>query len=552
MSSAGFTINEYASDGRTLGQGSFAIVYLGHKIGDPQHKVAIKVMDVGKLLTNTKDEKAFMRLASEIRIQKTMDHVNIVCLEGVYKDENNVYLVMELCWGDLTKLLKESAPNGLSEARSKRFLQHLASGLKCLRDHNVMHRDLKPQNLLMTSADLDKAVLKITDFGFARALEQSQVADTLCGSPLYMAPEILRGESYSAKADLWSVGSIFFELLTGHPPYPCSSIIELIKKHQSEGNKPVPIPDDLRARVSPECVLLLQRLLEKNPDKRISWAEFFRDSWLQLKKWTRSAEASVTSSSVIDVNSLPSGPQAGSSSDQKPGSSTLLLDQKIKLLEAQLEQERSEKEKINRLLAQEQRRAEELSLKLSSSTQHALSPNTSDDSRLLDALRDIDQIVSTVDGVAMHLPANTTDQYSPTSTVQTVKQLLASLQQYKSTAQQYQESVEQLKKQYEALKHQGESKITLAALDLGDLAMFYPDANGNYTAYSASDRPHFLSEASLQIFAQEKNSNGVIIGRVVMLNEKKASSNNAYGVQEGKDFVEVTLARESSLGSAGI
>jgi serine/threonine-protein kinase ULK2 len=153
-----FSINEFVSSGETLGAGSFATVYLGHHVDDETHKVAIKVMDVAKLLSDGKDERAFLRLASEIRIQKETNHENIVQLEGVYKDEKNVYLVMELCWGDLTKFLRTHANNGLDESGERvgpalgerhvrKFMQDLAMGLKCLRDHNVMHRDLKPQSM---------------------------------------------------------------------------------------------------------------------------------------------------------------------------------------------------------------------------------------------------------------------------------------------------------------------------------------------------------------------------------------------------------------------
>lgn len=92
-----------------------------------------------------------------------------------------------------------------------------------MRQHNLIHRDLKPQNLLLDS-DSDRATLKIADFGFARTLGMNNLAATLCGSPLFMAPEILRYQKYDEKADLWSVGTILFEMVTGQ----CSAAFTVV------------------------------------------------------------------------------------------------------------------------------------------------------------------------------------------------------------------------------------------------------------------------------------------------------------------------------------
>jgi serine/threonine-protein kinase ULK/ATG1 len=92
-------------------------------------------------------------------------------------------------------------------------MQQLAAGMLEMWRHNVVHRDLKPQNLLLFEAEDGSMEVKIADFGFARALGPEKMAETLCGSPLYMAPEILTGHQYDAKADLWSIGAILFEMV---------------------------------------------------------------------------------------------------------------------------------------------------------------------------------------------------------------------------------------------------------------------------------------------------------------------------------------------------
>lgn len=141
---------------------------------------------------------------------------------------------------------------------------------------SVLQRDLKPQNLLL-SDHTPQAVLKIADFGFARHLQQHQLADTLCGSPLYMAPEILQSHKYDAKADLWSVGTILYELVVGRPPFNGSNHVALL--HNIERNE-AKIPDQIARNLSAACVDLIYSLLKRDPVQRISFEEFFNHPFL--------------------------------------------------------------------------------------------------------------------------------------------------------------------------------------------------------------------------------------------------------------------------------
>ena len=140
----------------------------------------------------------------------------------------------------------------------------------------MLQRDLKPQNLLL-SDHTPQAVLKIADFGFARHLQQHQLADTLCGSPLYMAPEILQSQKYDAKADLWSVGTILYELVVGRPPFNGSNHVALL--HNIERNE-AKIPDQIARNLSAACVDLIYSLLKRDPVQRISFEEFFNHPFL--------------------------------------------------------------------------------------------------------------------------------------------------------------------------------------------------------------------------------------------------------------------------------
>lgn len=148
-----------------------------------------------------------------------------------------------------------------------------------------MHRDIKPQNLLLvqppsaninSTEEKDLPILKVADFGFARFLPGANLADTLCGSPLYMGPEILSYKKYDAKADLWSVGAVLYEMVTGRPPFRAQNHIELLKKIQ-ENNDQIHFPDER----NPDIIIgsdlkdLIRKLLKKNPVERLSFEDFF-------------------------------------------------------------------------------------------------------------------------------------------------------------------------------------------------------------------------------------------------------------------------------------
>lgn len=190
-----------------------------------------------------------------------------------------------------------SAPNsGLHEVVIRHFLKQLTSALEFLRSKNYVHRDVKPQNLLLLpsqafrdqrnlpimSASQDSLIpmsgvaslpmLKLADFGFARVLPSTSLADTLCGSPLYMAPEILRYERYDAKADLWSVGTVLYEMVTGRPPFRARNHVELLRKIEAAEDvikfpREVVISSDMKA--------LVRSLLKRSPVERLSFENFF-------------------------------------------------------------------------------------------------------------------------------------------------------------------------------------------------------------------------------------------------------------------------------------
>jgi len=190
---------------------------------------------------------------------------------------------------------------GLNEVVSRHFLKQLASAMQFLRERDFIHRDVKPQNLLLLPSpqyleqhkDLPLVMtasqesiiprvgltslpmLKIADFGFARSLPKTSMAETLCGSPLYMAPEILRYEKYDAKADLWSVGTVLFEMVCGRPPFRASNHVELLRKIEQCEDQ-IRFPKDVE--ISRGIKDLIRGLLKKSPVERMPFEDFFNNS----------------------------------------------------------------------------------------------------------------------------------------------------------------------------------------------------------------------------------------------------------------------------------
>jgi len=313
-------------------------VYEGfHK--ETGEKVAIKVIPIRKL-EREQNPRAREYLNQEIAIMKAARHENIMTLFAYYTSMDNsyVYLVMEHCnCGDLAGLIRQPKYKKMPEELARDLVTQLAAGLRCLRHLSVVHRDLKPQNLMLSEDPAylathpeSKFKLIIADFGLARQIKTTSLTYSIVGSPRYMAPEILSPyatnsrKSYTVSADLWSVGVIMFELLMGEPPFAQAhdprSLLNLI-----DGTTTVTIP--LEGSLSTECCDLLRRLLQKDPDRRITWTQFFAHPWLKLdhiphptsididtathdpSRPSRTADSDTTASTAIPVCVYPREPK---------------------------------------------------------------------------------------------------------------------------------------------------------------------------------------------------------------------------------------------------
>ncbi|XP_037936338.1 serine/threonine-protein kinase fused [Teleopsis dalmanni] len=248
-----------------IGEGSFGRVYKAFR-KDDNKVVAIKI--ISKRGRTTKELK---NLTRECDIQAKLKHPNVIEMFESFETNHDLIVVTEFALTDLHRFL---ARNGsLIEERAQKLTCHLVSALYYLHSNRILHRDLKPQNVLLNEV----LHAKLCDFGLARNMTMgTHVLTSIKGTPLYMAPELLAERPYDYQADLWSLGCISFETMAGQPPFCTTSILHLVKliKHED-----VKWPSFLTS----ECRSFLQGLLEKDPTLRFTWAQILCNPFVEGK-----------------------------------------------------------------------------------------------------------------------------------------------------------------------------------------------------------------------------------------------------------------------------
>lgn len=315
-------VGDHFCTGIKLGKGMFGTVFLGYHVKSAR-RVAIKVFDWETLTKAGKrpERKAEKQLRREIELMREAHHPNIVqLLDVVLTHPESTEWLRPRSWAELISLIKthahsihlilEYVPGGdmrdylrkkgrLSEKEARYWLRQLASGMKFMKDKGILHRDLKPDNLLLTAQD-ENGVLKVADFGLGRFLHAGEVAETGgVGTPLYMAPEILQWQPHTAKADLWSVGVLVYKMLTDDFPFPASNPRQLLDRILTES---LCFPADLE--LSDEMKDLLSGLLQRDESLRISWNEFFMHPCVNLMNEVWGSDAGQQSSLSASYSEL--------------------------------------------------------------------------------------------------------------------------------------------------------------------------------------------------------------------------------------------------------
>ena len=272
-----FKIGKYKvivpSKGGLLGQGAFGKVYKGI---DPETKqfVALKLIPKNKINRDSYSQKLFSR---EIEVQKQIRGKHVVNFIDLFEHETSCCIVAEFCNdGDLAKKIENSSimqTKGVSENLLLKYFKDFIEGYRVLYDHKIIHRDIKPGNLLIHDGDL-----KIADFGLAKHIDTDpSLSMTLgVGSPIYMAPEVLLRTQYDSRSDIWSIGITLHEALFGDSPWSgVRSLAELKQVIRALDIKPYEFPGNPDSKFKS----LLEGMLVFDVDKRVSWEVLFNYSF---------------------------------------------------------------------------------------------------------------------------------------------------------------------------------------------------------------------------------------------------------------------------------
>jgi len=287
-SSSVFVYHDFAEDDQTkypeqlrrkytfskkLGKGNFGEVRFAFRPEDSK-RCAVKILD-----------RSQKNLEKEINLLQRIKHKCIVQLYDVVYTDQWVFLVMELANEG------EMPDKGLPEKVAKLYLYQVCHALCYLHDLGITHRDLKPQNILMNTEGMEKCAM-VCDFGLAKLTPNSSLMNTICGTRLYMAPEVMQGGSYTRRVDMWSFGCIVYKCLSGAHPFQrkgdsTTKVLTAIKEARFG------FEDAVWEGVSPEAKDLISQLLLKDPDARLKAQQALDHPWFQDEEVRAQAERAM-------------------------------------------------------------------------------------------------------------------------------------------------------------------------------------------------------------------------------------------------------------------
>ncbi|CAD8063279.1 unnamed protein product [Paramecium primaurelia] len=265
-------IKDFYKLDKILGEGSYAIVRKAIRKSD-NIEVAVKIIDKASL-----ESDDHLAIQSEVEIMSQIDHPNIVKVLEVFDDKQKLYIVLELMTGGelFDRIVEKELYN---EKEAADVIRPVVDAIRYCHSMGVVHRDLKPENILYTTPDPD-ATVKISDFGVAKVISDELML-TACGTPGYVAPEILTGVGYDMAVDYWSIGVILYVLLCGYPPFYEESNEKLFEQIKSGK---IDFSGEQWEKISKEAKDLVEKLLKVDPKQRYKADQICKHPWITGEK----------------------------------------------------------------------------------------------------------------------------------------------------------------------------------------------------------------------------------------------------------------------------
>lgn len=253
-----------------IGEGSYSNVYLG-KMTCNGNEIIVAVKKINKIKMSLKGINMLMTEIEIITKLLNNNHENIIKCYDVIEETNNIYIISEYCEnGELTNILMGKE---IKYDYVKYYFGQIMKAIKYLHENKIIHRDMKPKNILLTN---NFKTIKLCDFGFAKYSVGLKRSMTVCGSPLYMAPEIYQKIGYMHSVDIWAIGLILYEMLFAL--HPLNELDDPLKLANTIINIDIKIPKN--ENIENECIDILEKMLKRNEIERINLDELLENKWI--------------------------------------------------------------------------------------------------------------------------------------------------------------------------------------------------------------------------------------------------------------------------------
>lgn len=308
-----------------IGRGKFAVVYRAKKVGDDQ-VVALKRISVDMM-----NEKAREKCLKEVRLLQSLDHPNIIRYMDSFITDNDLIIVYE--WaaaGDLKRQLRKAQEKGVTfdERLVWKYFSQIANAMQHMHEKRIMHRDLKPANIFLTL----EGVIKVGDLGLSRELSEHTIqAHSKVGTPLYMSPEVLKGDGYDFKSDVWSLGCLLYELAALKSPFKAEGLNYYTLFQKIANGEYQPLPDTYSEELRSLCYKMISTNPEDRPDigyvcqvaAQMRQLTSERSGRLKRSNSNGSMTAPIAAAAAEGKDDLGDDPKASRPPSSRPNSSTL-------------------------------------------------------------------------------------------------------------------------------------------------------------------------------------------------------------------------------------